>query len=128
MDEWHYIETEEFIRSCEKIGISQNVQEAIEQWAKTVKRQITPRNKKIFISPCNVFEIWIAGIGNPDANKGKSGGYRFVYYLLLKERKIFIDKIDKRKNLDFKNSKGKNQKQWNKQLLELKKELLRKHG
>ena len=126
MDEWNYIETEEFIRSCEKTGISQNVKDAIEQWAKTVKRQITPRNKKFFLSPRNIFEIWIAGIGNPDANKGKSGGYRFIYYLLLEERKIFIDKIDDRKNLDYKGSNGKNQKKWNERLVELKKESLRK--
>lgn len=51
MDEWDYSETEDFIRSCEDNNISQNVKDSIKEWAKSVKRQITPRNKRPFISP-----------------------------------------------------------------------------
>ena len=127
MKEWNYIETEDFIRSCEKNGISQNVKDSIRGWAKSVRRQITPRNKRPFISPCNIFEIWIVGIGNPDANKGKSGGYRFIYYIHISEGKLFVDVIEERKNLDYKGSRGKNQKKWDKHFLELKKELLEKY-
>ncbi len=127
MEEWNYIETEDFIRSCEKNNISQNVKNAIREWAKSVGRQITPRNKRPFISPCNIFEIWIAGIGNPDSNKGKSGGYRFIYYIHIVEKKLFIDRIEERKNLDYKGSNGKRQKKWDEHFMELKKELLEKY-
>ncbi len=124
---WNVIETENFVRSCERINIPQNVVDSLRMWATSIRRQITPRNSRPFISPNNVFEIWIAGIGNPDANKGKSGGYRFVYYVLISERKIFIDMIEERKNLKFKRSSGKKQKHWDNHLIELKKELMRKY-
>ena len=127
MEEWNYIETEDFIRSCENNNISQKVKDSIKEWAKSIRRQITPRNQRPFISPHNIFEIWIAGIGNPDANKGKSGGYRLIYYLHINERKLFVNIIEERKNLDYKGSKGKNQKKWNKHFIVLKKELLEKY-
>jgi len=127
MEEWNCIETESFIRSCEENDISQKIKDSIKYWAKSVRRQITPRNKRLFISPNNIFEIWIAGIGNPDANKGKSGGYRFVYYVHISERKLFIDTIEKRENLNYKGSRGKNQKRWNEHFTRLKKELLEKY-
>lgn len=127
MEEWNYIETEDFIRSCEENNVSQDVNDSIKEWAKSVRRQITPRNKRPFISPRNIFEIWIAGIGNPDANKGKSGGYRFIYYIHINERKLFVGRIEERKNLDYKGSKGKNQKKWDKHLIGLKKKLLEKY-
>lgn len=127
MEEWNYIETEFYIRSCEENNISNNVRDSIKQWAGSVKRQITPRNKRPFVSPNNIFEIWIAGIGNPDANKGKSGGYRFIYYIHINERKLFVDVIEERKNLDYKGSSGKKQDKWDKHFLELKKDLLKKY-
>lgn len=125
--EWDVIETENFVRSCEDNNISQNVIDSLRIWAKSVRRQITPRNSRPFISPNNVFEIWVAGIGNPDANKGKSGGYRFLYYILISDKKLFIDIIEDRKNLKFKGSSGKDQKKWNNHLLELRKELMKKY-
>ena len=69
--DWDVIETENFIRSCEKNNISKNVIESLRVWARSVRRQITPRNKRPFISPKNIFEIWMAGIGNPNANKDR---------------------------------------------------------
>lgn len=125
--EWDVIETENFVRSCEDNNISPNVMDSLRMWAKSVKRQITPRNSRPFISPNNIFEMWIAGIGNPDASKGKSGGYRFMYYVLILEKKLFIDIIEDRKNLKFKGSSGKYQKRWDNHFLELKKELMKKY-
>ncbi len=127
MEEWNYIETEDYIRSCEENNISQNIKDSIKQWAVSVRRQITPRNKKPFVSPNNIFEIWIARIGNPDANKGKSGGYRFLYYIHIPERKLFVDVIEERKNLDYKGSSGKKQNKWDEHFSELKKELLKRY-
>ncbi|MCK5592159.1 MAG: hypothetical protein KAI72_09410 [Candidatus Pacebacteria bacterium] len=127
MSEWNYIETEAFIRSSENIKISDLVKESIKEWSKQVKRQVTPRNKKVFGSPNNIFEIWAAGIGNPDANKGKSGGYRLLYYLHIAENKLFVDLIETRDNLNFKGSKRKGQKKWDNHVIELRKELLKKH-
>jgi len=127
MSEWDYIETESFVRSCEKNDIPPDVRDSLRVWAKSVKRQITPRNKRPFISPNNIFEIWMAGIGNPDANKGKSGGFRFIYYIIINEKKLFVDLIENRKNLDYKGSSGKNQKKWDEHFIELKKELLNRY-
>ncbi|MCK5589090.1 MAG: hypothetical protein KAI16_02145 [Candidatus Pacebacteria bacterium] len=127
MDKWNYIETEEFIRFCEDNRVSQKVRDSIKIWAESVRRQITPRNKRPFISSNNIFEIWVAGIGNPDANKGKSGGYRILYYIHIEKHELTVDRIEDRKNLDFKGSKGKKQKQWDKHFLELKQELIIKY-
>jgi len=127
MEKWNYVETEDFIRSCEESNISQNVNDSIREWAKSVRRQPTLNNKRPFVSPRNIFEIWIAKIGNPNANKGKSGGYRFIYYIHINERKLFVNKIEERKNLDYKGQKGKNQKKWDSHLVELKKKLLEKY-
>lgn len=125
--DWDVIETENFVRSCERNSISQDVINSLREWAKSTRRQITPRNCRPFVSPNNIFEIWMAGIGNPDANKGKSGGYRFIYYVIISEFKLFIDIIEERKNLKFKGSSGKNQKKWDDHFLELKKELLKRY-
>jgi len=111
MTEWNYIETEYFVRSCEEYGISQDIKDFIEEWAKSVRRQITPSNKRPFISPNNIFEIWDARIPNPDANKGKSGGYRLVYYIHLSERNLFVDLMVDRRDLDYKGSNGKKTKE-----------------
>ena len=122
--DWDVIETENFIRSCEDNKVSQIVKDSLKEWAKSTRRQITPRNKRVFISPSNIFEIWMAGIGNPNANKGKSGGYRFVYYIILSEKKLFIDLIEERNNLKYKGSGGKKQKKWDQHFAELKRDLL----
>lgn len=127
MEEWDYIETESFVRSCEENNVPQNVRDSLKIWAKSVKRQITPRNSRPFISPNNIFEIWMARIGNPDANKGKSGGFRFIYYIVVNEKKLFVDLIENRKNLDYKGSSGRNQKKWDCHFAELKKELLNRY-
>ena len=128
IEKWDYIETENFIISCEKNNISSKVKDSIKNWARTVRRQVTSNNKKIYSHPQNIFEIWVAKIPNPDANKGKSGGYRLIYYIYIEEQKLFVDKIENRKNLDYKREKGKNQKKWNNHLVTLKKELLKKNG
>ena len=125
--DWDVIETENFVRSCEHNNISQTVKDSLKEWARSVRRQITPRNKRPFISPNNIFEIWMAGIGNPDANKGKSGGYRFIYYILISDKKLFVDLIEERNNLKYKGSNGKKQNKWDQHFVELKKELMKKY-
>jgi len=50
-----------------------------------------------------------------------------MYYILILEKKLFIDVIEERKNLKFKGSSGNEQKHWDKRSLELKKELLEKY-
>ena len=123
MSEWDYIETESFIRSSEKIKVSDLVKDSIKEWSKKVKRQQTPRNKRVFVTSNNTYEIWIARIGNPDANQGKSGGYRLSYYVHVSNNQLSVDLIEVRSNLDFKGSRGKGQKKWDAHLVELKKNL-----
>lgn len=98
---WVYVEREQFIRMCEKVGVSATVHEAIKLWAPTVSRFELSRQKLVYRSPKNRYEAWAAGIPNPDSNKGKSGGYRVVYFLDLTEETINLDFIEERKELGF---------------------------
>ena len=100
---WIYIEREQFARMCEKIGVSTIVRDAIKLWAPMVSRCELPRQKLVYRSPKNRYEAWAAGIPNPDSNKGKSGGYRVIYFLDLTERAINLDFIEERKELGFHN-------------------------
>jgi len=86
---------------CEKVGVSATVCDAIKLWAPTVSRFELSRQKLVYRSPKNRYEAWAAGIPNPDSNKGKSGGYRVVYFLDLAEGTINLDFIEKRKELGF---------------------------
>src|SRR3989338_1942259 len=98
---WVYVEREQFVRMCEKVGVSMRVREAIKSWAPTVSRFELSRQKLVFRSPKNRYEAWAAGIQNQDSNRGKSGGYRVVYFLDLAEGTINLDFIEERKELGF---------------------------
>jgi mRNA-degrading endonuclease RelE of RelBE toxin-antitoxin system len=98
---WVYVEREQFVRMCEKIGVSLTVREAIKSWAPTVSRFELSRQKLVYRSLKNRYEAWAAGVPNPDSNKGKRGGYRVVYFLDLIEYTINLDFIENRKELGF---------------------------
>lgn len=98
---WVYIEREQFVRMCEKSDVSVTVRDAIKAWAPTVSRFELPRQKLVYRSPKNRYEAWAAGVPNPDSNKGKSGGYRVVYFLDLTELTVNLDFIAERKDLGF---------------------------
>ena len=98
---WVYIELPLFIRSCDKISISEQVRDSIKLWAPTVGRSETPRLKIVFRSPLNRYEAWNARIPDPRRNKGKSRGYRLMYYLDLKEGTINLLYIEERDELGF---------------------------
>lgn len=100
---WVYVEREQFIRMCERIGVSELVREAIKSWAPTVSNKYeTPRQKLLYRSSKNRYEVWAVGVPNPESKRGKSGGYRVVYFLNLIESTINLDFIEERKNLGFK--------------------------
>ncbi len=121
---WVYVEREQFVRMCEKAGISQTVRDAIKLWAPTVSNKYeVSRSKLVYRSPKNRYEAWAAGIPNPDSNKGKSGGYRIVYYLDLTETTINLDFIEERKNLGFKEEGHKRKDRYNDYIRELKESL-----
>lgn len=105
---------------CERIGISATVRDAIKLWAPTVNRFELSRQKLVFRSPKNHFEAWAAGVPNPDSNKGKSGGYRIVYFLNLIERTINLDFIEERKELGFRDEGRRKKDRYNDYLHELK--------
>lgn len=117
---WIYDEREQFIRMCEKTGVSARVRDAIKLWAPTVNRFELSRQKLVYRSPNNHYEVWAAGIPNPDSNKGKSGGYRIVYFLDLIENTINLDFIEKRKELGFRNEGHRKKDRYNEYLAMLK--------
>lgn len=118
-----YVERENFIRMCDRGGVSITVREAIKAWAPGVSRFELSRQKLVYRSPKNRYEAWAAGIPNPDSNKGKSGGYRVIYFLDLTEKTINLDFIEERKNLGFKDDGPKDKQRYNDYTTELKKYL-----
>ena len=118
---WVYVEREQFVRMCEKVGISEVVREAIKLWAPTVSNKYeTSRSKLVYRSPKNRYEAWAAGIPNPDSNKGKSGGYRVVYFLDITECTINLDFIEDRKELGFRDEGHHKKDRYNDYVRELK--------
>ncbi len=120
---WVYIEREHFVRMCEKVDVSATVRDAIKLWAPTVSRFELSRQKLVYRSPKNRYEAWAAGIPNPDSNKGKSGGYRIVYFLDITECTINLDFIDERKELGFRDEGHRRKDRYNDYIRELKEEL-----
>jgi len=76
--------------------------------------------KRVYRSPKNRYEAWAAGIPNPDSNKGKSGGYRMIYFLDLVGGTINLDFIEERKNLGFKDEGHRRKDRYNDYIRELK--------
>jgi len=123
---WTYVEREQFVRMCEKADVSSKVKDAIKLWAPTVSNKYeTSRSKLIYRSPKCRYEAWSAGIPNPDSNKGKSGGYRVVYFLDLSGCTINLDFIEERKELGFQKEGHRKKDKYNYYIAELK-ELLKK--
>ena len=121
---WIYIEREQYVRMSDKLGVSDDVRNSIKNWAVTVSNKSeTPRLKVVFRTENNRYEAWSAGIPNPDSNKGKSGGYRLVYFLDLTEKTINLDYVELRKNMGFKNEGGKKKDKYNDYVRDLKKVL-----
>lgn len=120
---WVYIEREHFVRMCEKVGVSATVRDAIKLWAPTVSRFELSRQKLVYRSPKNRYEAWAAGIPNPDSNKGKSGGYRIVYFLDIMGCTINLDFIEERKELGFRDEGHRRKERYNDYIHELKEEL-----
>lgn len=118
---WVYVEREQFVRMCEKIGVSVVVRAAIKLWAPSVSNKYeTPRSKLVYRSPKNRYEAWVVGIPNPDSNKGKSGGYRIAYFLDLIERTINLDFIEERKELGFRDEGHHKRSRYNERISTLK--------
>ncbi len=99
MPAWTFNKTPQFVRSEEELGLSSVVLESLEQWAVSASRIQTNRTKRYFCSPNNIFEIWTARIPNPDSNRGKSGGFRLVYFFVLRESAIYLDRMEHRSEI-----------------------------
>ena|SRR3990167_7904935 len=111
---WVYVEREQFVRMCEKGDVSPIVREAIRLWAPSVSNKYgTPRSKLIYRSPKNRYEAWAAGIPNPESKRGKSGGYRVVYFLNLPDCTINLDFIEERKELGFRDEGHRRKERYN---------------
>lgn len=117
---WIYVEREQFIRMCEKVGVSTAVRDAIKLWAPAVSRFELSRQKLVYRSPKNRYEAWAAGIPNPESNRGKSGGYRVIYFLDIIECTINLDFIEERKELGFHNEGYRKKDRYNDYIRELK--------
>lgn len=123
---WIYVEREQFVRMSEKGGVSPKVREAIKLWAPSVSNKYeTSRSKIVYRSPKNRYEAWSAGIPNPDSNKGKSGGYRIIYFLDIIESTINLDFIEERKELGFRDEGRRKKDRYNQYIIDMKEYLKR---
>ncbi len=123
---WLYNKTSEFVKSCEDLNISDNVISAIENWVTSVGRMETGKQKVYFRSPHNIFEIWIARIPDPDSNKGSSGGFRLVYFLNIPDNSVFVDKLESRSAMGFKDERPRDKQKFQSYLADLKRYLTEK--
>ena len=123
---WLYNKTSEFVKSCEDLQISDDVVLAIENWITSVGRMETGKQKVYFRSPHNIFEIWIARIPDPDSNKGSSGGFRLVYFLNIPDNSVFVDKLESRSAIGFKDERPRDKQKFQSYLADLKQYLLEK--
>jgi hypothetical protein len=100
---WILVEREMFVRMCDDCEISDLVREQIKLWAPTFQNTYQlSRQKKVFWTTNNRFEIWVVRLPNPEANKGKRGGFRLVLFLDLNERTINLEYIEERDEMGFK--------------------------
>ena len=104
---WHVEKTPTFIQQVEKGIISKEIESFIESWAKTAYPIQTNTNKLVYRHELNVFEIWNARIPDLDHNKGKSGGYRLLYYIVKKENELYLDLIEERRTFEDQKNKNK---------------------
>ncbi len=118
------ISTPHYSKSCSILDT--NSLGFIQEWATTVLREQVPRNKLCYRSPNNKFEIWVAGIPNISANKGKSGGFRLVYFYVFHEdhEDLYLDFIEHRNKIGFKQERPKEKEKFEKHIRKLKNELL----
>lgn len=122
---WTFNKTPQFIRSAEELGLSIEVLEGLEQWAVSVPRIQTNRTKRFFCSPHNAFEIWTARIPDPNSNRGRSGGFRLVYFFTLKEQAIYLDRMEHRSEIGGKDERPREQAEFTGYLNALKNELFK---
>jgi mRNA-degrading endonuclease RelE of RelBE toxin-antitoxin system len=124
---WTLVEREQYVRLCDEGNISEEVREQIRAWAPTLQNNHElPRQKKIFWTARHRFEVWSVGIPNPDANKGKSGGYRLILFLDLNEETINLDFIETRKELGYKEEGHRKKDGYNAYITSLKEALSKK--
>src|SRR3989344_5056896 len=106
---WTFNITPEYIRCCEGLCLSQEVKDAIERWAVTVGRTPTKLQKPLFRTENKIFEMWTARLPDPDSNKGKSGGFRLIYFFNLHESSIHVDRIERRDEKGGRNERPRDQ-------------------
>ena len=118
---WILVERESYVRMCDGNNVSDEVREYIKAWAPTFQNIYElSRQKKIYWSPHNIFEIWSVGIPNPNANKGKSGGFRLILFLDLTGKTINLDFIEPRDELGFKKEGPKKKSKYQEYIVALK--------
>lgn len=125
---WHVNKTQTFIRCVESEKISKNTVEAIEAWVKDVRLIHLKSFRLVYVSPARTFQIWNAKIPDPDSQKGKTGGFRLVCFFVKAENNVnavYLDLIEKRKDLGFKNEHPKDKQCYDRQIENLKKELMK---
>ncbi len=104
---WQVEKTPTFIQQVEKGIISKEIESFIEAWARTAYPIQTNSNKLVYRQEKNVYEIWNARIPDLDHNKGKSSGFRLIYYIVKKEKELYLDLIEERRTFDDQKNKNK---------------------
>ena len=120
---WQINETPIFKRQVEQEDISKEVIDGIYRTFENIKLERTLNNVLIYRNKERVFEIWQARIPDPDHNKGKSGGFRLIYYVIYTEQALHLGLIERRGALGFKDERPKDKQKYAEYLESLKNHL-----
>jgi len=124
---WIVEKTQNFHKSSDRIRISQEAIEAIEEWAKSVYKIQAPNFRCCHRSLDKKFEIWNAKIPDKQNRKGKSGGFRLIVFFVLDECTVYLDLIERRNELGGKSERPKDQQTYNAYLDSLKSRLYERY-
>lgn len=123
------VEREPYFNDCvEAEGISLEVVNHIEDWAKTSCLTPTKKSRCVYRNTNNIFQIWNAKLPDPDFNRGSRGGFRLVCYYLISQRVIKLVFIERRNDLGSKTERPKDQDKYSKFIDQLARELNEKYG
>jgi hypothetical protein len=117
---WSIEESCKFNDWCKTESISNEVINSLKVALIEFRRQPTNRTKTLFRK--GFYEIWDIHVPDPENNSGVSGGFRLVIRLDVETKRIILEIIIRRQNLQWKGSSGKYQKKWDECLAIFKKE------
>lgn len=117
---WSVNKTQSFIDSLKRHKVSSVTEDSIFAWAKTASFMQTSRMALISRGTNNAYEIWSVRIPDSDHKQGRSGGFRLICFYYTDSKNLYLDLMERRKDLGGKSEKPKAQQDYNRYVESLK--------